>query len=195
MSVAFAAEEENGIKQLEQSGIMRKSSSPWASQICLVWKKSGKIRSFLDYRRLNGITVKGAFLLPRINDCLDTVAGAKLFTSLDLASSFHRVPIKGGGYSQICLWYEKWIIQIPINAHGYVELPSGSTANDGLVLNQLQLHSCLIYLDDVLIYGSDFQEHMQRLNEVCPTFKMQDLNSKQRIVNYCASVSILLAAP
>ena len=94
MSVAFAAEEENVIKQLEQSGIMRKSSSPWASQICLVWKKSGKLRSFLDYRRLNGITVKGAFLLPRINDCLDTVVGAKLFTSLDLASSFHQFQLK-----------------------------------------------------------------------------------------------------
>ena len=84
--VAFAAEKDNVIKQLEQSGIIRKNTSPCASPIGLVCKKSSKIRSCVDYRQLNAITIKEAFPLPRINDCLNAVAGAKLLSSLDLTS-------------------------------------------------------------------------------------------------------------
>ena len=86
---AFASEEENVIKQLEQQGVIRKSISPWASPICLVRKRSGKICPCVDYRRLNEITVKDVFQLPGISDCLD--AGAKLFSTFDMTSGFHQV--------------------------------------------------------------------------------------------------------
>ena len=94
VSVALASEEENVIKELEAQGVIRKNTSPWASPICLVRKKSGKIRPCVDYRRLNEITRKDAFPLPRISDCLDPVAGAKFLSSFDLTSGFHQVPIK-----------------------------------------------------------------------------------------------------
>ena len=57
-------------------------------------KTSGKIRPCVDYRRLNEVTVKDAFPLPRISDCLDVVAGAKFLSSFDLTSGFYQVPIR-----------------------------------------------------------------------------------------------------
>ena len=176
--VAFAAEEENVIKQLEQSGIIRKSTSPWASPICLVRKKSGKIRPCVDYRRLNAITVKDAFPLPRINDCLDAVAGAKLFTSLDLTSSFHQVPIKEEDIPKTAFCTKYGLYEYLTMPMGMSNSPAVLQRLMGLVLNQLQWHSCLIYLDDVLIYGSDFQEHMQRLNEVLSRIRDAGLKLK-----------------
>ena len=178
MLVAFAAEEENVIKQLEQSGIIRKGDSPWASPICLVQKKSGKIRPCVDYRRLNAITVKDAFLLPRINDCLDAVAGAKLFTSLDLTPSFHQVPIKEEDIPKTAFCTKYGLYEYLTMPMGMSNSPAALQWLMGLVLNQLQWHSCLIYLDNVLIYGSDFQEHMQRLNEVLSRIRDAGLKLK-----------------
>ncbi len=91
--IAFASEEENVIKQMEKQGIIRPSNSPWASPICLVKKKSGKIRPCVDFRKVNLVTRKDAYPLPRINDCLDAVAGACFFSTFDLTSGFHQIPI------------------------------------------------------------------------------------------------------
>ena len=164
--VAFASEEEKVIKQLEQQGIIRKSTSPWASPICLVKKKSGKIRPCVDYRRLNEITQKDAFPLPRINDCLDSVAGAKLFSTFDLTSGFHQIAIKESDIPKtaFCTKY---------GLYEYLTMPMGMTNSPAvfqrlmeLVLTGLQWHTCLIYLDDVLVFGSNFDEHMQRVEQI-----------------------------
>ena len=88
--VAFASEEENVIKQMDAQGIIRKSTV----QSVLCAKKSGKIRPCVGYRRLNEITMKDAFSLPRILDCLDAVAGAKFLSSFGLTSGFHQVPVE-----------------------------------------------------------------------------------------------------
>ena len=176
--VAFAAEEENVIKQMEQSGVIRKSTSPWASPICLVRKKNGKVRPCVDYRQLNAITTKDAYPLPRISDCLDAVAGAKLFSSIDLTSSFHQVPIKEEDIPKtaFCTKY---------GLYEYLTMPMGLTNSPAVMqrlmeisLDKLQWHSCLIYLDDVLIYGSDFREHMHRLDEVLSRIRDSGLKLK-----------------
>ena len=91
---AFAEEEEKVIKQLEDYGIIRPSTSPWASPIVLVRKKSGKVRPCVDYRRLNSVTKKDAFPLPRITDCLDAVADATLFSCFDVTSGYHQIRVK-----------------------------------------------------------------------------------------------------
>ncbi len=92
--LAFAAEEENVIKEMQKQGILRPSTSPWASPICLVKKKSGKIRPCIDYRRVNAITTKDAYPLPRISDCLDAVAGACFFLNIRFAQRFSSDPYK-----------------------------------------------------------------------------------------------------
>ena len=71
-----------------EQGIIRPSSSPWASPIVLVKKKNGKMRFCVDYRKLNKITKRDAYPLPRIDEILDSLGKAKWFTSLDLASGY-----------------------------------------------------------------------------------------------------------
>ena len=92
--MAFAEEEKKLISNMERQGIIQKSNSPWSSPLVLVVKKNGKIRPCVDYRRLNVVTVKDAFPLPRIQDCLDTVRGSTLFSTFDLTSRFHQIPVK-----------------------------------------------------------------------------------------------------
>ena len=74
------------LHEMQEKGVIEPSSSPWASPIVLVWKKDGSTRFCVDYRKLNSITRKDAYPLPRIDDTLSTLAGARWFSTLDLVS-------------------------------------------------------------------------------------------------------------
>ena len=91
---ALADEEKQAIIELQEKGVIEKSTSPWSAPIVLVRKRNGKICPCVDYRQLNEVTRKDAFPLPRTQDCLDAVAGARLFSTFDLTSGYHQIPIK-----------------------------------------------------------------------------------------------------
>jgi hypothetical protein len=92
--IALAKEERDAIMNLKERGIIRPSTSPWPSPLVLARKKNGKIRICVDYGRVNNLTVKDAFPLPTIQDCLDSVAGAHMFSTLDLTSEYHQMKVK-----------------------------------------------------------------------------------------------------
>ena len=81
--------------------IIQPSTSPWALPIVLVRKKDGTLRFCVDYRKLNSLTCKDAYPLPRINDALDTLAGSKWFTTLDLISGYWQVEVSNSDQDSI----------------------------------------------------------------------------------------------
>ena len=84
-------------KELEKYiklGVITPSNSPWAAPIILVKKKNGEYRMAIDYRKLNAVTKKVAYPLPRIDDLLDTLGKAKVFSALDIRAGFHQVPME-----------------------------------------------------------------------------------------------------
>ena len=122
--------------------------------------------------------MKDAIPLPRISDCLDAVAVAKFLSSFDLTSGFHQVPIKVSDIpkSAFCTKY---------GLYEYLTMPMGMTNSPAvfqrlmeLALGSLQWHICLIYLDDVLVFGSTFEEHMERVETVLSRIKEAGLKLK-----------------
>ena len=97
------------MKDMKEKDVIKPSASPWASPIVLVRKKDGSTRLCVDYRKLNSVSRKGAYPLPRIDDTLDTLAGAQWFSTLDLISGIpetgqrlHSVPLKDFSNSRSC---------------------------------------------------------------------------------------------
>ncbi len=84
---------EDEILKMEKEGIIQRSSGPWCSPIILVWKKDGTIHFYVDYRKLNDATHKDVYPLPRIDDILEALRGAKYFCSIDLASSYWQIKV------------------------------------------------------------------------------------------------------
>ncbi len=123
----------------------------------LVKKKSGDYRFCVDYRRLNAVTKRDVYPLPRMDDVFDRIAGAKYFSSLDLMSGYWQVPV---AEADTC----KTAFVTPDGLYEFVRLPFGlnnapSTFQRLIdrVLARLKWQMCLVYLDDVLVFGKSFR--------------------------------------
>jgi hypothetical protein len=91
--LAFANKEKTVIDQMHKQGIIQKSNSPWFSPLLLIFKKNGKIRHCVDYRALNSKTLKDAYPIKSVQENIDAMAGAALFSTFDLTSGYHEIPV------------------------------------------------------------------------------------------------------
>jgi hypothetical protein len=82
------------LQEFLDKGYIRPSSSPWGSPALFVKKKDGSLRMYVDYRPLNAMTIKNKYPLPRIDVLFDQLAGAKVFSKIDLRSGYHQIKIR-----------------------------------------------------------------------------------------------------
>nr|GEY78029.1 reverse transcriptase domain-containing protein [Tanacetum cinerariifolium] len=84
----------NQLKELQDKGFIRPSSSPWGAPILFVKKKDGSFCMCIDYRELNKLTIKNRYPLPRIDDLLDQLQGSQYFSKIDLRSGYHQLRVR-----------------------------------------------------------------------------------------------------
>ena len=94
MSPTELAELKKHIEELLSKQFIRPSVSPWGAPVLLVKKKDGGTRLCVDYRQLNKVTIKNKYPLPRIDDLMDQLRGASIFSKIDLKSGYHQIRVK-----------------------------------------------------------------------------------------------------
>ena len=164
--MAYAEDEKKAIEDLKAKGVIRDSSSPWASPIVLVKKKDGGVRPCVDYRKVNALVKPDGFPLPRIQDSLDAVAGANLFSTFDLTSGYFQIPLVEEDIPKsafVCKYGHNEMTRMPF---GINNAASTFQRTMELALANLQWVTCLIYIDDIIVFGKSFEEHMHRVEEV-----------------------------
>lgn len=176
--LAYADEEKNVITQLLDQGIIQRSNSPWSCPLLLIFKKSGKVRPCVDYRSLNAKTLKDAYPLPRIQDCLDSVAGATIFSTFDLTSGYHQIPVKDEDIPKTAFCTKYGLYEFKTMPFGVCNGPATCQRLMELVLKGLQWQICLIYLDDVIVYSKNFEDHINRLDMVLQRILVAGLKLK-----------------
>lgn len=161
--------------------VIRPSTSPWASPVVLVTKKDGSIRFCVDYRRLNKITRKDVYPLPRIDDALDCLQGAEFFSSLDLRSGYWQVPMADADRSKTAFVTPDGLYEFNVMPFGLCNAPATFERMMDNVLRGLKWKTCLCYLDDIVVFSSDFDTHLERLKQVltCLTSAGLQLNLKK----------------
>ena len=160
-------EEMTQVQQMLSSNVIRPSNSPWASPVVMVRKKDGSLSFCVDFRQLNAATVKDAHSLPRIDDLLDALHGARWFSTLDLKSGYWQVPISEQDKEKTAFRTSSGQLfefnQVPF---GLCSAPATFSRLMDRVLAGLHWETCLFYLDDIIAFSSTWVEHLARLREV-----------------------------
>uniref|UniRef100_A0A8B9JBA5 Gypsy retrotransposon integrase-like protein 1 n=1 Tax=Astyanax mexicanus TaxID=7994 RepID=A0A8B9JBA5_ASTMX len=154
------------LQDLLAAGIIKESRSPYASAIVVARKKSGKIRMCVDYRTLNSRTVPDQYTVPRVNDALDCLSGSQWFSVLDLRSGYYQIEMADQDK-------EKTAFICPLGFYQFEKMPQGITGAPATfqrlmerVVGDMNLLQCLVYLDDVIVFGRTLAEHEERLFRV-----------------------------
>jgi hypothetical protein len=160
------------------TGRIRPSTSPAGSPILFVPKKDGSLRLCVDYRGLNGVTLKNRHPLPLITEILDRVQGANWFTKLDLRDAYHRIRIKRGDEWKTAFRCRYGHFEYTVMPFGLVNAPATFQAHMNKVLAGLVDITCVVYLDDILIYSADQELHRYHVAEVLKRLRQYSLYAK-----------------
>ena len=136
------------------------SISPFPSPTVLVKKKDGTMRLCIDYRKLNSITKKDAHPLFRIEDIFDTFSGSKCFSTLDLAMGYHQVEVHPDDREKTPFSTPFGLFQYNVMPFGLATAPATFMRLMTLVFSGMLYSTCLAYLDDIIIFGRSFEEHL-----------------------------------
>ena len=166
------------IDKMLHDGIIERSTSPWASPITLVPKKDGSIRFCVDYRKLNAVTRKDAHPLPNIQDIFDTMAGASLFTTLDLRSGYWQVSMAETAKEKTSFVCHRGLFQFKRMPFGLCNSPAVFQRLMNHVLAPFIGKSVMVYLDDIVIFSKSPQEHEAHTAEVFEAIQKAGLTVK-----------------
>jgi len=146
--------------------VIEPSGAEWAFPLVLVPKPDGTMRSCVDYRQLNEVTVRDVYLIPRMDDCLDFLGDAKVFSTLECNSGYWQIPVADGDR-------DKTTFVCHEGAYRYIRLPFGLSNAPAtfqraidMILGGLKWKSCLVYLDDITVFSQSAGEHVEHVREV-----------------------------
>ncbi|GJT02040.1 putative reverse transcriptase domain-containing protein [Tanacetum coccineum] len=139
----------NQLKELQEKGFIRPSSSPWGAPVLFVKKKDGSFRMCIDYRELNKLIVKNRYPLPRIDDLLDQLQGSQYFSKINLRSGYHQLRVR-----------EEDIPKTAFRTRPYLD------------------KFVIVFIDDILIYSKSKEEHEVHLKLILELLEKEKLFGK-----------------
>ena len=148
---------EDQIKEYLAKGWIQPSQYAYSSAVLFVQKKDGSLRMCVDYRALNNVTEKDRYPLPRIDDLIDKLHGAKVFSSLDLQSGYHQIRIADEDVPKTAFTTHKGLFEYKVMPFGLCNAPSAFQRQMNRMLGHLPF--VVVYLDDILVFSSNEEEH------------------------------------
>jgi hypothetical protein len=166
------------LKELLDKGVIRPSASPWGCPTLFVKKKDDSLRLCVDYRPLNAVTIKNKYSLPRIGVLFDQLAGAKIFSKIDLRSGYHQIKIRPCDIPKIAFSTRYGLYEFLVMSFGLTNAPAYFMYLMNSVFMPELDKFVVVFIDDILIYSKNEEEHEEHLRIVLQRLRDHQLYAK-----------------
>ena len=166
------------LQELLDKGFIRPSVSPWGAPVLFVKKKDGTLRMCIDYRQINKVTVKNKYSLPRIEDLFDQLKGAGVFSNIDLRSGYYQLRVKEGDVPKTAFRTRYGHYEFLVMPFGLTNAPEAFMDLMNRVFRPYVDQFVVVFIDDILVYSKDAQEHEQNLRIVLEMLREKKLYAK-----------------
>ena len=154
------------VAKMLADGIIRPSESAWASPIVLVPKPDGSVRFCVDYRRVNKVTTRDVFPLPRIDEAINQFRGSRFFTALDLKSGYWQVRMHPDDAHKTAFTTREGLFEFIVMPFGLNNAPATFQRLMNKALGPLLWRGVVVYLDDIIVHTETWEHHLELLGEV-----------------------------
>ena len=183
---------EKQVAEMLALGVIRPSMSPWASPITLQPKKDGTSRFCIDFRRVNGVTKKDAHPIANIKEIFDQLGGAEVFSTLDLKSGYWQIPVAPNDREKTAFVCHLGLYEYNRLPFGLANAPAQFQRVMNYVLADMIGSYVLVYLDDIIIFSSDVEEHASHVDNVLKRLQRYNMTLKAEKCHFAqAEVELL----
>ena len=166
------------LQELLDKGFIRPSVSPWGASVLFVKKKDGTLRMCIDYRQINRVTVKNKYPLPRIEDLFHQLRGASVFSKIDLRSGYYQLRVKEVDVPKTAFRTRYGHYEFLVMPFGLTNAPAAFMDLMNRVFRPYLDQFVVVFIDDILVYSKDAQEHEHHLRIVLQTLRENQLFAK-----------------
>ena len=183
---------QNHVSKMAERKVIRKSTSPWASPVILADKKNGKVRFCIDYRKLNNVTVKNAYPLPRMDQILEILGKSSYYSTIDLTDAFWSIKVKDEDIFKTAFISSEGLWEFISMPFGLTNAPATQQQFIETVLNGLIWECCFAYIDDILCFSDTFENHLKDLRKIFTRLKEHKLFLQPPKCFFCQSTFEIL---